>query len=147
MHGLKGMLRAWGPGLVLVSGSFQVSGGAVVNSTANPIRPSKNGFALTRAATGVFQVTLTQAFQSIVFAEAGIQPLAPAALTNISGLITSQEALITSEFCSVTATQFVKDTTNTKVGLFTYPSGSLGDPANTYRVVFNLLLAEMAMNK
>lgn len=145
--GMKGMARDWGPGLVRVSGSFEVNAaGAVVNT-----RPSRPGWNCVANATGVYVVTLDQAFLSVVHSDSQIAPATEGGNIALPTAIPSGGfSMVTKDFFTANTANLITDTTNKNVVItvFTAPTGgSAANVAANYRCSFELILAESAVNK
>jgi hypothetical protein len=146
-YGLKGMLKAWGPGLVLVSGDFTVN---TVPATPVPAtsRPSRPGFALVRFAAGVYGITLDQVYASVVSAWV---KTGPDTGIGTGSLPTSNPVaeMISQGFLTSNAggTAFAADTTGTKLLIIMTAGGSLTELPANYRCSFGLIMAESQINR
>ena len=149
--GLKAVARNWGPGIVRVEGSFTVSASAIVTTGAGAIRPSRPGFALTRTTTGVYTVTLTQAFLSVAKAQVTFGPATGFGTASYPTAIPSGGfGMITEDFFTASAGNLVPDTTskNLVIVCLTAPTGgSVAELAANYRCAFSIELCESAVNK
>lgn len=145
-QGFKAVKRCWSPGIVSVGGSFTVASSAIALS-----RPTRAGFTVTRKAAGVYQVTLTQAFQSVLNATAKVGP-ATAFATSLTNLPVTEPngVMITQDFFTATATQMVADTTGQNLVIICYTNigeGTIGELTANYRIGFNIDLCESAISK
>ena len=140
--GLKGILRSWGPDLVLVSGDF------IVNSTPAiaSIRPHNiAGFTLARKAAGVYTVTLDQAFASVISTHPSLGPdtgIGTGALPTVA----PASVMMSKGFLTASATNYVADTTGKVLLLIVTNSGALTELPTNFRCSFDALLAESALN-
>jgi hypothetical protein len=148
MQPLGGVRRSWGPDFMCVEGSFAVQGGAIVsvlNTTRSPKPHNITGFTLTYNVAGVYGVTLQLTAVSLVRATVAIGP--GAAFTG-TAVPTAQPVaiMITQDFMKYSAGNLVTDTTGTIVTIVSTNAGALTDVTNTYRVVFEVVLAMSALN-
>ncbi|HEY1695138.1 MAG TPA: hypothetical protein VGG39_23380 [Polyangiaceae bacterium] len=143
MYGLKGMLRAWGPGLVVVAGDFTVSATPAITS----IRPSRPGFTLNRFAAGVYGITLAQAFASVV--EAVVKTGPDTGITGSLPTANPVAEMISQGFLSSNTggTAFAADATGTKLLITMTSAGSLAELPSNYRCSFAIVLAESQVNR
>lgn len=149
--GMKGIARDWGPGLVRVSGSFTVAAGAIVTTGAGANRPGRPGWTIARKAAGVYQVSFTQAFLSVVLLDPTVGPATGFGNAAFPTAFPSGGfAMGTQDFFTATATNLVPDTTgkNVVIVTFTQPTGgAVGELTANYRCAFECILAESAVNK
>ena len=144
---IKNIVRARGP-YVLVTGSFTMNG---TNINANSIHPNRPEFSLTRAAAGVYGITLTQGYQAVVSADAEIGPDTPIGVNSTTPVATALtlQPVISQQFLTTLAngTNYAPDATNTKM-VISLPNGTalVDIPAN-YRCSFQVYLAESALTK
>lgn len=146
--GMKGMARDWGPGIVRISGGFTSGPGA---NTVTLSRPNRPGFTVTQKATGVYLVTLTQAFLSVADATVTFGPAASTLNAALPTAIASGGfGMITQDFFTANAANYIPDATgkNLVITVFTAPTGgSLVNVAANYRCDFEIILCESAVNK
>jgi hypothetical protein len=149
--GMKGIARDWGPGIVRVSGSFTVAGGAIVATGSGAQRPGRPGWTVARKAAGVYQVSLTQAFLSVDSASAEVGPATGFGNAAFPTAIPSGGfTLTTADFFTATATNLVPDPTNKNLVIITLTAptgGAIGELTANYRCAFEFLLCESAVNK
>lgn len=148
--GLKGIRRSWGPDVVVVEGNFIISAGAIAS-----IRPHNiSGFTLTRAAAGVYQVLLDQAFASVIQADCNVGPASTSTGALPTALVAYTE--ISEDFITTnsTGTTWAADTSsgggpgkNIVVLVINTAQNALTDVPANYRETFQLVLAESQLNK
>lgn len=143
MIGLKGVSRDWAPGgLVRVAGSFTIVASAIAAS-----QPKVQGYTMVRKAAGVYLLTMTQAFNKVVSAVAHIGPdktITTTALPTVPPAV----AMISQDFISASATNYVVDTTNTKmvITVTNVAGNALADVPANYRLGFQILFSDTVIN-
>ena len=138
---LKGdRLDGSGPGLISLSGSFDITASAVTN-----IRPKLGNFKIFRRSAGVYVVQYVQATISIVSSVAQIGP-AVGVTTGALPTATPADAMASKDFLDASATNFVQDATKTKMLILVTASGALVDVPSHYRCSFDFVLAASAIN-
>ena len=134
--GSKGKQRTWmASGLIGVSGNFIVSGTAIAQ-----VHPVLGGFTMTRTAAGVYIITLAQAFAAVVSSDVSLGP--DTGSTGTLPTVAPAAVMISKGFLSASATNFVADTTSTKLLIICTNSGALTELPANYRMSFDLQLAE-----
>ncbi len=143
--GLKGILRAWGPGLVRVSGSF-----AIVSSAVSASRPSRPAGTVVRKAAGKYLFTLNQAFNSVEGAGGWIGPAAGKAGAALDAAVPGY-VIVSQDFMTFDATNanYASDSTNKNLVIITLNSANnaIAEVPSNYRCNFWAVLCESALNK
>lgn len=148
---LDGIPVVGGPGLCLLTAQFGDNTNATGTNAIVNVTPSKRQWwsSISKVATGVYAVTLPNAFISVVSTGADIIPTAGKANTALStgklGYADIPPAFMTT---AASNANFAVDNTNTKLLILVYNSSNnalANIPANC-ALSFNVVLAQSSMN-
>lgn len=138
---LGGIVRLFGSEGLRVAGSF-------FNDAANTTGPTVPGCSVARVAAGVYVITLSRSYQSVIDADSTVGPasnIGNAALATVSPVL----PMISQGFLTTTANfaNYAVDSTNTKLLITTTTGGALTDVPAGYKCSFEILLSEQPWNK